>query len=122
MKVFIDFYNYIYHLGNEDPSQICKKLELAGVNDNLINTIAKNTSAQSSDGLKCFDFKEDEIKKVASELNENRIWIDYIEILKDFSEQSNPKKIRRFRRLIQPIRLVNLADMLNQLLKKKNNS
>ena len=85
-------------------------------------TIAKNTSAQSSDGLKCFDFKEDEIKKVASKLNGNRIWIDYIEILKDFIAQTNPKKIRRFRRLIPPIRIVNLADMLNQLLQKKNSS
>jgi hypothetical protein len=121
-KVFIDFYNYIYHLGNEDSSQICIQLEEAGLSDNLIKTIAKNTSAQSSDGLKCFDFKEDEIKKVASKLNGNRIWIDYIEILKDFIAQTNPKKIRRFRRLIPPIRIVNLADMLNQLLQKKNSS
>ena len=122
MKIFIDFYNYIYHLGNEDSSQICIQLEEAGLSDNLIKTIAKNTSAQSSDGLKCFDFKEDEIKKVASKLNGNRIWIDYIEILKDFIAQTNPKKIRRFRRLIPPIRIVNLADMLNQLLQKKNSS
>jgi len=119
-KIFIDFYNYIYHLGKEDPSSICQKLDAAGVTDNLINTIAKNTSAQSSDGLKCFDFKEDELQRVESRLNEKRVWLDYIETLKDFIGQTNPKKIRRFRRLVPPIRIVNLADMLNQLLKKKN--
>ena len=122
-KIFIDLYNYVYHLGKEEPTQISNQLEGIGVSDNLIKDIANNTSALSSDGLKFFEFNENEISKVASESTEDennvsKIWLDFIEILKDFLEQTNPKKIRRFRRLIPPERIVKLADMLNQLGRK----
>lgn len=122
-KIFINLYNYVYHLSKEDPTQISKKLEGIGVSGNLIKNIANNTSALSEDGLKFFEFNENEISKVESESTADeskviKIWLDFIEILKDFLEQTNPKKIRRFRHLIPVERIVKLADMLNQLIYK----
>jgi len=67
----------------------------------------------SSDGLKFDNFEEDADP-------ENNIWDDYINVIKGFYSQTTPKKIRRFRRLIPPERIVKLSDMLYQLLTNKN--
>jgi len=113
-KLFIDFYNYIFRLSKEESEKISQAFNDYQIDAKLIKDIANNTSALSSDGLKFFDFDDNKINQISPSSDEDQIWIDYINILKDFMGQSNPKKIRRFRRLIPPERIVKLADMLNQ--------
>jgi hypothetical protein len=113
-QVFIDFYNYIFHLGKEDSEQISQTFSDNLISKKLIKDIANNTSALSSDGLKFFDFDDKDINMMTFNSDEDQIWINFINVLKDFMDQANPKKIRRFRRLIPPERIVKLADMLNQ--------
>ena len=64
--------------------------------------------------MKFFDFDDKDINMMTFNSDEDQIWINFINVLKDFMDQANPKKIRRFRRLIPPERIVKLADMLNQ--------
>tara|TARA_B100000795_G_scaffold119631_1_gene89031 strand:- start:236 stop:841 length:606 start_codon:yes stop_codon:yes gene_type:complete len=109
---FIDFYNYIYRLVNKNNEEILAHLSEDFIETELLKIIAKNTSALSTDGLRFFEFNDDLVKKDSAI---SKIWINYINILKDFKGQSDPKKIRRFRRLIPPERIVKLADMLNNL-------
>ena len=109
---FIDFYNHIYRLGDKNTEEILADLSKDSIQTELLKTIAKNTSALSTDGLRFFEFNDEIIKK---DILMNKIWINYINVLKDFRMQPDPKKIRRFRRLIPPERIVKLADMLNNL-------
>lgn len=113
-QLFIDFYNYVYRLGKEESNISSQLFSDSQISAKLIKDIANNTNALSSDGLKFFDFDDSEINKINPSSDDDQIWINYINILKDFMAQSNPKKIRRFRRLIPPERIVKLADMLNQ--------
>ena len=113
-QLFIDFYNYIFRLSKEKSEKISQAFNDYQIDVKLIKDIANNTSALSSDGLKFFDFDDNMINQISPSSDEDQIWIDYINILKDFMGQPNPKKIRRFRRLIPPERIVKLADMLNQ--------
>lgn len=112
-QIFIDFYNYIYRLQGEDKSVIINQLDQDGVKDDYIVAISRNTNAMSQDGLKftAFETKKD---------SHNSLWNSYGKIIKDFSSHTDAKKIRRFRRLIPPQRIVMLADMLYSLLSKKN--
>ena len=46
------------------------------------------------------------------DFDEPTSWEKYFSVITDFLNQNDPKKIRRFRRLVPPIRIVKLADML----------
>ena len=110
-KAFIDFYNMIYKLIKYQDYNIARK-ELTYIDNSLIRTIARNTSALSQDGLKFFDLAK------TKDLPE--LWSQYLGIIRSFSEEKNPKRIRRFRRIISPERIVRLADMLFALLSESN--
>ena len=119
-KIFIGFYNYIYYLKDKDVKEITQALQEKSVDIDLIRTIAKNTSALSADGFRFYEFDEEKIKRMNDDFPEKPElgnWISYIDILKDFISQTNPKEIRRFRRLIKPEIIVRLSDMLNQIIK-----
>jgi hypothetical protein len=119
-KIFIDFYNYVYYLKDKDNQEIVWSLKEKSVDVELIKTVAKNSSALSTDGLRFYEFDEEKIKRINADIPEKPElgnWISYIDVLKDFINQTNPKKIRRFRRLIKPEIIVRLSDMLNQVIK-----
>jgi hypothetical protein len=103
---FIEFYNFIYNiikLGSYD--QISNETD--NVNRQLLLMLSKNTSALAGDGYKFFDFDIPE--------DAPSIWRNYANMVKELSKQISPQVRRRFRRLIPPIRLVRLADMLHAL-------
>ena len=50
----------------------------------------------------------------------NSIWGDYYHVVTNFAKEKDAKKIRRFRRIIPSIRIINLASMLSSLLQVKN--
>tara|TARA_B100000953_G_scaffold249149_1_gene211549 strand:- start:43 stop:561 length:519 start_codon:yes stop_codon:yes gene_type:complete len=104
-NIFIDFYNYIYNITQLDIDEIPIKIKKDGVDSESISVLAQNTNALSQDGLKFFD-----MTNIQNTQNTN--WMNYYEVISDFSNQKDPKKIRRFRRLIPPVRIAKLADML----------
>ena len=119
-KIFIGFYNYIYYLKDKDNQEIAQSLKEKSVDVELIKAVAKNTSALSTDGLRYYEFDEDKVKRINADIPEKPElgnWISYIDVLKDFINQKNPKKIRRFRRLIKPEIIVRLSDMLNTVIR-----
>ena len=85
-----------------DSDAILIKIKEDGIDSENILVLAQNTNALSQDGLKFFDMTNIQ--------NDN--WINYCEVISDFINQKDPKKIRRFRRLVPPERIVKLADML----------
>ena len=103
--IFINFYNYIYNMTQLDSDAILIKIKEDGIDSEYISVLAQNTNALSQDGLKFFD-----MTNIQNTQNTN--WMNYYEVISDFSNQKDPKKIRRFRRLIPPVRIAKLADML----------
>lgn len=107
---FIEFYNFIYNiikLGSYE--QVSREVD--NVNGQLLLMLSKNTSALSGDGYKFFDFDIPE--------DTPSIWRNYANMIKELSKQRSPQIRRRFRRLIPPIRLVRLADMLHGLMSEE---
>ena len=99
-NVFIDFYNHSYRLIVDlDYDQA-----LLRIDKQYYLTLSRNISALSQDGLKTYDFQ------IPTEID--TISIEFGQIIKDFLNESTPVKIRRFRRLIPPKRMVQLAEML----------
>lgn len=122
-KIFIVFYNYIYYLKDKDSKEITQSLNDKSIDVEIIKIVAKNTSALATDGLRFYEFDEDKIKRIVADIPEKPElgnWISYIDLLKDFINQTNPKKIRRFRRIIKPEIIVKLSDMLNQVIKENS--
>jgi len=103
--IFINFYNYIYRITQLKSDAILIKIKEDGIDSEYISVLAQNTNALSQDGLKFFD-----MTNIQNTQNTN--WMNYYEVISDFSNQKDPKKIRRFRRLIPPVRIAKLADML----------
>jgi len=103
--LFVRFYNYIFNLTKSENFEILEVFNSEQINSKLINLIATNTNALSADGLK---FKE----IVDNDPKDGSIWSKYLELLNDLISQKNAIKIRRFRRLVPPERIVKLADML----------
>ncbi|MFH1546422.1 MAG: hypothetical protein ABIE14_03530 [Patescibacteria group bacterium] len=108
-KIFIDFYNFIFQLLKENPNSIIAKLKQNNIDSRYIISLAKNTNALSQDGLKFFDIKTN---------MPNSLWRQYEEMIKEFANQKSAVKIRRFRKIIPSERIVRLADMLYELIKK----
>jgi hypothetical protein len=103
--IFINFYNYIYNMTQLDSDAILIKIKEDGIDSEYISVLAQNTNALSQDGLKFFD-----MTNIQNTQNTN--WMNYCGVIIDFLNQKDPKKIRRFRRLVPPERIVKLADML----------
>lgn len=108
--IFINFYNYVYSLLNGNNLNVKKELEAYGVTESLIKALSKDTSSLTDDGLLFTNYKY--LEKVTDEN-----WMNYINFIKDIRSKTNPKVIRRFRRIIPPIRMINLAEMLLKLIK-----
>lgn len=108
---FINFYNYTYRLIKVGDYNLCLK-EIKKIKPEYINLLSKNVSALSQEGLKTYDFS------IMESLKEP--WKTFSETIKDLITQKDPKNRRRFRRLIQPERIVRLADMLYGLLSEDN--
>ena len=111
--IFIDFYNKIYNLTKVEKDTLSSLLKQEGITQVLILTIANATRALTMDGSK-FPSLDKKEKQVCS----NSFWFSYIEMLKNFSNESNATKIRRFRKLIQAQRIAKLADYLYLLARK----
>lgn len=110
-NIFIDFYNYVYHLINQDQKQILRDLKEKKIDRSLILILAKNTNALSDDGIRSYEFEMD--SKI-----QDPVWKKFGDTVNFFINQNTPKTIRRFRKIIPPVRIVKLADMLYSLSSK----
>lgn len=110
-KLFIEFYNFVFNLTKKDNVDVKNQLKDDKLNSRYLIHLANNTNALSEDGLR-FSNNEGEIYV------QDSLWFRYGLLINDFASQNNAKKIRRFRRLIPPERIVKLADMLFQILSK----
>lgn len=110
-SIFIDFYNFVYELIKLCDFEKCSD-RTKQIDQEFLRLLARNTSALSDEGLKFFEFKiPDDMESP---------WKEFANIVKDFSTQRDAKQRRRFRRLIPPIRIARLADMLYALLSEEN--
>lgn len=100
---FIVFYNYLYNLIKNSSYEEFKK-QTQFYDSLLISKLSLNTGALVQEGLVYVDIQEDIF---------DDHWIPYIKLLKYFSNQTDAKERRRFRRLISPERIAKLAEMLN---------
>jgi hypothetical protein len=107
---FIEFYNYIYKLSKKTQEERREILRGENIQGALIETMIQDTSALTEDGLVL-----SEAKYKKKDLNAE--WLSYIEFLEKMKSQNNPKIMRRFRRLVNPRRMMTLAEMLNRLKK-----
>jgi len=110
-QIFIDFYNFIYNIIKLEAYRICLN-EIGSVDLNYIKILSKNIRALTQEGLKVFDFD------IPSNLETP--WKEFSEIVKNLILQKDPKKRRRFRRLIPVERMVRLTDMLLGLSSEEN--
>ena len=90
-----------------DKDTLFNLLEKERIDQDLILTIGNATRALTIDGSK-FPALESKVKQV----DIDSLWFSYIEMLKEFSNESNAIKIRRFRKLIQAKRIAKLARRL----------
>lgn len=107
-NVFIDFYNYIYELSKKTESEQRELLSSLGISRELLNLVSQETIALTEDGLQFSDLSLEPLSKIPE-------WRDYVQLVEKYKSQSNPKLVRRFRRLIPPIRMINLGEMLHKL-------
>lgn len=100
---FIIFYNYLYNLIKNSSYEEFKK-QTKFYDSSLISKLSLNTGALVQEGLVYVDLNEDIF-------DDN--WVPYVKLLKYFSNQTDAKERRRFRRIISPERIAKLAEMLN---------
>ncbi|MFA6098992.1 MAG: hypothetical protein WCV50_05650 [Patescibacteria group bacterium] len=111
--IFINFYNYIYSFfKHKDYRAAQQQLDNNRIMPNYIKDLARNTSSMSQDGLKNYNLQIPLMIGV--------IWQQFSEMVNNLNKDSDPKKRRRFRRLISPERIVRLADMLFALTSENN--
>ena len=111
--IFIDFYNKIFNLSKVDTDTLFNLLEKERIDQDLILTIGNATRALTIDGSKFPSLENKE-----EQVDIDSLWFSYIEMLKEFSNESNAIKIRRFRKLIQAKRIAKLADYLYLLARR----
>ncbi len=99
-KCFIDFYNYIFDINNQNNNIKIK------IDKNTLSRISLNTGALVQEGLFFVDIPEE---------NFDDKWLPYVNLLKRFCIQTNIKERRRFRRLIPSEKIARLAEMLNKI-------
>lgn len=109
--IFVNFYNYLFKLLKSGDYKSIKE-SLLNIPNDLILNLSKNLTALTQEGLKTYDIK--------MELVNNEDWKSFIILIKNFILENNPKKIRRFRRLIPVERFARLAEMLFALSSENN--
>jgi hypothetical protein len=99
-NTFIEFYNQVYRLIlNDDYDDALSKID-----KEYYMSLSRNLSALSQDGFKTYDFKiPNEVDTISKEIGL---------VIKNFLKENTSVKIRRFRKLIPPRRMVKLAEML----------
>ena len=107
-NIFIDFYNYIYELSKKTESEQRGLLSSLGISRELLNIVSQKTIALTQDGLQFSDLSLEPLLEISE-------WREYVQLIEKYKSQSNPKLVRRFRRLIPPIRMINLGEMLHNL-------
>jgi len=121
-KIFIDFYNIVFKLTHLAGDELRKSLASEKIFKEIILNLAQGTRSIAKDGLKhpelLFHSKNSEhIPNLTDAINshqaEDSIWHRYTSVLFDFFEDSNAKRIRRFRKLIPANRIAKLADYLH---------
>ncbi len=101
-QVFITFYNYLYNLikNSTDYKSFQKD---AVITDSLLSRLSAVTSCLAQEGLLSPDIPQEGFSDQS---------IAYVGLLRRLIVQKDPKERRRFRRLIQPTRIIKLAEML----------
>lgn len=110
-RKFIEFYNFVYNIVKLRDYKLIKK-NIEDINHEIVTILSRNTAALAQDGLKFFEMSFDDSLPDP--------WKDYSIMVEKFTKEKDPKKLRRFRRLILPERIVRLADMLYALLSEDN--
>jgi hypothetical protein len=105
-QTFVDFYNYIYQLSQKPKEEQTEELKDLDVTKNIIDHLCQDTLALTEDRLV---YSGEGVYKSLNNLK----WDSYIELLKRYKLESNPKRIRRFRRVIPPMKMVNLSERLH---------
>lgn len=101
-KVFIDFYNFLFNLIKQADYELVL-METKGFKNTTLIKLSSATSCLAQEGYIFPEIPDEDF---------NEKWIKYINLIKFFSTQKDPKDRRRFRRLIPPTRIVRLAEML----------
>lgn len=101
-QVFISFYNFLFNLIKESDYKIIAK-EVSSLKSATLIKLSSATNCLAQEGFVFPEIPDDHF-------NDN--WIKYVDLVKFFSTQKDPKDRRRFRRLIPPTRIVRLAEML----------
>jgi len=110
-NLFVEFYNYVYNLINTCSfKQVLMKTK--GFDKDLLLTLSKNVSALSKDDYKFFDFDIPQ--------NTSTPLLKFANMIKSLIIQNNAKERRRFRRIIRPLRMIRLAEMIYALLSEEN--
>jgi len=104
-QTFVSFYNYLFNIidKNDYGSAIENFSELSS---KTLVDLSSITSALTQEGLLFQDVPEEKF---------DESWIPYVELLSHFSSQKDPKERRRFRRLVSPVRIMKLAEMLQAI-------
>ncbi len=98
--IFTNFYNHIYRLIKDHEYENALLL----INKEYYLALSKNLSALSQDGLKTYDFD------IPNDVDEISLEIGLV--VRSFLYESTPIRLRRFRKIVPPTRMVNLAEML----------
>lgn len=106
--IFITFYNYIYDLLQNSEQVQMTSIKDVCVTKALVNILIQDTSALTEDGLKFSDHQ-------LVYGGDDKKWVAYTNLINKYKFQNNPKLIRRFRRVVPPMRMINLAEMLNKI-------
>ncbi len=101
-QIFITFYNFLFNLIKQSDYKIVVK-EVSTLKSATLIKLSSATNCLAQEGFVFPEIPEDHF-------NDN--WIKYVDLIKFFSLQKDPKDRRRFRRLIPPTRIVRLAEML----------
>ena len=105
-NVFIDFYNHVYRLiQSNDYQEIANAIDIE-----YYHVLSKNLRALSQDGLKIYDFD------IPS--NVDHLSYEIGAVILSLIKEKTPIRLRRFRKLIPPSRMVKLAEMLHSLTSK----
>lgn len=100
-QIFINFYNLVYNILSKQEFNL---LINEKITKEHLSLLSKNTNSLSQDWLK--------FNLVTLKETKNSIFNDYNSMINNFIAEKTPKKIRRFRRIITPERIVRLADIL----------
>lgn len=105
-QFFIDLYNFIYKNLKEKKYSEAKK-NLGSINQSFISELSKNTGALASDQLRIQSFD------IPGDIGGP--WLQYAEMVNTLATKKDAKERRRFRRLIPPVKMMRLSEMIYAL-------